>query len=154
MSNLAEAATTNSTIYVHDTHAEVVLLSINDVLTSINEKLSGGTGTSLSSSAQSANVTLPSYAEFLDGFSSTVESFGVYVKQLSEINIPSEIKMTGNHVVDVRITGAAAFEGLKKDFQVMMKQEISTAMNKIWQQSGGKLGMSDSAFVKSAQLTD
>jgi hypothetical protein len=140
MTDLAQAATTNSTIYVYDTHNEAHLLSIRDVLNNINNTLSQNGGGNLQRAANQSNVTLPNYTEFLEGFSASVESFGSYVRQLSEIQIPEKITMVGTHVVDVRISGAAAFDGLKKDFQNMMKQEISKKMNKIWQQSGGKLG--------------
>lgn len=69
--------------------------------------------------------------------------FASYVDKLVNFefpSIPEKIEMSGNHVVDVRITGAAAFEGLKKDFTNMMQTEIKKAMGKIWSQSGGQMG--------------
>jgi hypothetical protein len=53
--------------------------------------------------------------------------------------------MNGNHVVDVRISGAAAFEGLKKEFNTMILAEIRKEMGKIWSSTGGALGASPNA---------
>jgi hypothetical protein len=78
--------------------------------------------------------------EALNNFNLT---FGSYVDKLVSFEfptIPDVIEMKGNHVVDVRISGAAAFEGLKKDFNNMMQAEIKKAMGKIWGQSGGQMG--------------
>jgi len=81
--------------------------------------------------------------QFLESFGTILNNFGTYVDKLATINIPKipeKIEMQGNHVVDVRITGAAAFEGLKKDFGNMIQAEISKKMNKIWVQSNGQYG--------------
>lgn len=78
--------------------------------------------------------------EALNNFNTT---FGSYVDKLVTFEfptIPDVIEMKGNHVVDVRISGAAAFEGLKKDFEKMMQTEIKKAMGKIWGQSKGEMG--------------
>jgi hypothetical protein len=78
--------------------------------------------------------------EALNNFNTT---FGSYVDKLVTFEfptIPDVIEMKGNHVVDVRISGAAAFEGLKKDFEIMMQKEIKKAMGRIWGQSNGQMG--------------
>lgn len=80
--------------------------------------------------------------ESLNAFNTT---FGSYVDKLVTFEfptIPDVIEMKGNHVVDVRISGAAAFEGLKKDFEKMMQAEIKKAMGKIWDKTGGAMGAS------------
>jgi hypothetical protein len=95
---------------------------------------------------QNSNNTQPSIMidensrQFMEAFSTTLQSFGSYVDKLAEIKIPEKIEMSGTHIVDVRISGAAAFEGLKKEFNDMVVAEVSKEMNKIWAQSGGKLG--------------
>jgi hypothetical protein len=78
--------------------------------------------------------------KFLQDFGTILNSFGTYVDKLAGIKIPDTIEMKGNHIVDVRISGAAAFEGLKKDFTNMIQVEISKKMSKIWAQSNGLLG--------------
>ena len=78
--------------------------------------------------------------EFARTINVSFDDFGRHVEQLSAIKIPGKIELTGNHVVDVRITGAAAFEALKKDFNNMIVVEVSKAMGKIWNQTGGGLG--------------
>jgi hypothetical protein len=92
-------------------------------------------------SATGYTITLDETSrQFLETFNTTLNSFGGYVDKLAGIKFPDEIKMVGNHVVDVRISGAAAFDGLKKDFTNMIQVEVSKKMNMIWKQSGGKLG--------------
>jgi hypothetical protein len=81
--------------------------------------------------------------ESLKGLETFNTNFATYVDKLVAFEfptIPEVIEMKGNHVVDVRISGAAAFEGLKKDFETMMQKEIKKAMGKIWGQSGGQMG--------------
>jgi hypothetical protein len=93
-------------------------------------------------SAQDAKLISidPDSIEKLNTFNT---NFATYVDKLVTFEfptIPDVIEMKGNHVVDVRISGAAAFEGLKKDFEKMMQTEIKKAMGKIWGQSGGQMG--------------
>jgi hypothetical protein len=94
--------------------------------------------------------TTPTTAQTLTIDSNSIEklntfntNFGSYVDKLVAFKfptIPDVIEMKGSHVVDVRISGAAAFEGLKKDFEGMMQTEIKKAMGKIWGQSKGEMG--------------
>jgi TP901 family phage tail tape measure protein len=78
--------------------------------------------------------------QFAQSISSGFEAFGTYVQALSGIKLPEKIELSGSHVVDVRITGAAAFDALKKDFTNMISVEVSKAMNQIWNQTGGGIG--------------
>jgi hypothetical protein len=81
--------------------------------------------------------------ESLKGLETFNTTFATYVDKLVAFEfptIPEVIEMKGNHVVDVRISGAAAFEGLKKDFEKMMQSEIKKAMGKIWDKTNGALG--------------
>ena len=48
--------------------------------------------------------------------------------------------MVGNHTVDVRISGAAAFEGLDKRFKEMINKAVDEKMGNLWRQTGGALG--------------
>ena len=87
------------------------------------------------------NLTIDdSSRKFLDELKSTFTSFGSYIDKLATIKIPDNITMTGTHTVDVRISGAAAFDGLKKDFTNMIEVEISKSMSKLWKQSNGGVG--------------
>jgi TP901 family phage tail tape measure protein len=73
--------------------------------------------------------------------------FGSYVDKLSNISLPTvpdTIEMTGNHVVDVRVTGAAAFESLQDGIKNMIDTKINEKMGEIWTQSGGQLGKAPS----------
>jgi len=103
-----------------------------------NQNITNAT-TSTPTEASVINIS-PDSLKGLETFNTT---FATYVDKLVAFEfptIPEVIEMKGNHVVDVRISGAAAFEGLKKDFETMMQKEIKKAMGKIWGQSGGQMG--------------
>ena len=145
MTRLANAGLAQGSIFTHDIHVVGELVTIRDVLEKVNENLSkgGSNGNNLQRIAEESRINIPSMTEFLTGFSTKVDEFGSYVQQLSRINIPtipSEITMRGNHVVDVRISGAAAFEGLEEKFNKMIKKQIGKKMEKIWNQTKGMAG--------------
>ncbi|NDC71830.1 MAG: phage tail tape measure protein [Sphingobacteriia bacterium] len=95
------------------------------------------------------NKNMPDYKKFLDQFADNVKTFGSYIDKLSTIKpIPETITMKGQHEVNVRITGAAAFEGLKQDFMTMLESEISKEMERIWKQSSGQFGRSSAEKTK------
>jgi TP901 family phage tail tape measure protein len=58
----------------------------------------------------------PNAQAFLDSLSSTFSTFNTYIDKLSAVaaTIPPKIELTGNYVLDVQISGAAAFEALDK----------------------------------------
>ena len=79
----------------------------------------------------------------LEGLNTFNTNFGAYVDKLVNFQfptIPEKIEMTGTHTVDVRVTGAAAFESLQKNIQDMINKEIDVKMTQIWQQTGGQIG--------------
>ena len=70
-------------------------------------------------------------------------NFGAYVDKLVNFQfptIPEKIEMTGTHTVDVRVSGAAAFESLQKNIQDLINKEIDVKMAQIWKQTGGQIG--------------
>ena len=56
----------------------------------------------------------PNAQSFIDNLQKTFDSFNTYIDKLSTVaaTIPSKIELTGNYVLDVQISGAAAFEAL------------------------------------------
>jgi ABC-type transporter Mla subunit MlaD len=118
----------------------------------VNDRTSGTPGDRMTTDQTGSgyNITIDeSSRQFLEAFSVTLNSFGSYIDKLSAIQLPDSITMKGEHVVDVRISGAAAFEGLKKDFMNMMQVEISNKMAMIWKQTGGKVGEAPTNTVDS-----
>ena len=96
----------------------------------------------------SYKITLDESAkQFLTEFGS---SFGSYIDQLSKIHIPDKIEMSHNGVVEVRVSGAAAFSALEEKMQKAINDAVSQKMEKIWNQSGGQLGDSPSMPVGKA----
>jgi TP901 family phage tail tape measure protein len=82
----------------------------------------------------------PNAQAFLDSLSSTFSTFNTYIDKLSAVaaTIPPKIELTGNYVLDVQISGAAAFEALDKRMKELavslvepklaaLRDEVSTA---------------------------
>ena len=102
-----------------------------------------------SNEGQNQGGPSPSYNLTIDEASKKIladfnSSFGSYVDQLSKINIPSEIKMSHDGVVEVRVSGAEAFKALEEKMQETIDLAVQNKMEKIWHQSGGQLGDSPS----------
>ena len=105
---------------------------------------SGGTA-SASGPSPSYSITLDEASkQFLGQFSTSLNNFGSYIDQLSKIHIPDKIEMSHKGVVEVRVSGAAAFSALEEKMQKAINDAVSQKMEKIWNQSGGQLGDSPS----------
>lgn len=79
----------------------------------------------------------------LEGLNTFNTNFATYVDKLVGFQfptIPEKIEMIGNHVVDVRVTGAAAFESLQDGVKKMINSAIDEKMGQIWTQTNGALG--------------
>ena len=106
--------------------------------TSPSQPVASSTNTA---TANNPGINSGDFQKFLDGFANNIKTFGSYIDKLSTIKpIPETINMKGQHEVNVRITGAAAFEGLKQDFMNMLETEIGKEMENIWRQSVGLYG--------------
>jgi TP901 family phage tail tape measure protein len=80
---------------------------------------------------------------FLSDFTNSISSFKTYVDNLQRIiSVPIKIDINARHTVDVRVTGAAAFEAFKGDFTNLILNEIDKKFQQIWARSGGQLGSS------------
>jgi hypothetical protein len=80
----------------------------------------------------------------LDALTTFNTNFGSYVDKLVNFTfptIPEKIEMTGTHTVDVRVSGAAAFESLQKGVKDMINTAIDAKMSEIWKQTGGQIGL-------------
>lgn len=79
----------------------------------------------------------------IEGLNTFNTNFGSYVDKLVNFQfptIPEKIEMVGNHVVDVRVSGAAAFESIQKGMKDMINKAIDDKMTEIWKQTGGAIG--------------
>jgi len=79
--------------------------------------------------------------EFLTTLSSKIDSFGKYVDNLANIKIPDKIELNITaQPIEVRITGAAAFENMSEGIRNMIVGEVNSKMSEIWGQTGGEIG--------------
>jgi hypothetical protein len=98
---------------------------------------------------QSSPTGMPSVIQLDSKAMEFVTKFGEFVNQLSQIKIPSVIEVKGgNHTVDVRVSGAAAFEALQEGVKGLINDAISDAMSTIHTQSLGVLGSPKSKNAK------
>ena len=112
---------------------------------------SQGGGQNQGGPSPSYSITLDEASkQFLSEFSNSLNNFGSYIDQLSKIHIPDKIEMSHKGVVEVRVSGAAAFSALEEKMQTAINDAVSQKMEKIWQQSGGQLGDSPSMPVSKA----
>ena len=112
---------------------------------------SQGGGQNQGGPSPSYSITLDEASkQFLSEFSNSLNNFGSYIDQLSKIHIPDKIEMSHKGVVEVRVSGAAAFSALEEKMQTAINDAVSQKMEKIWNQSGGQLGDSPSMPVSKA----
>lgn len=82
--------------------------------------------------------------EFNGSLASTFTKFGTefgrYVDRLEKIKLPETINLNAKHTVDVRITGAAAFDKLEPNLTDLVVSEVKKKFAKLWNQSDGKYG--------------
>ena len=84
----------------------------------------------LSSSGSSDSVSNTGGQSFnTDALTEFASKFESLIGQLSQINLPTEITMTGRHEVNVMINGASAFEGMKDGLRDLVMSEINNSMN-------------------------
>jgi hypothetical protein len=118
-------------------------------LPTINRPVTTATTTAQTTSPQSSPTGMPSVIQLDSKAMEFVNKFGEFVTKLSQINIPSVIEVKGgNHTVDVRVSGAAAFEALQEGVKGLINESISEAMSKLFTQSNGTLGEPKSKNAK------
>jgi hypothetical protein len=107
----------------------------------------GNTGASKGSSGPINGYNLTIDSETQNALSLFNKDFGSYVDKLINFSFPSipdKIEMVGNHTVDVRISGAAAFEAIETRVKELITSSVDSKMGEIWSQTGGKIGKAPS----------
>lgn len=66
-------------------------------------------------------------------FGVSVKSFNSYVERLEKIKFPEKITMGGSYTLDVRVSGAAAFEALETKTKEIINTEISNKLDELQQ---------------------
>jgi len=65
----------------------------------------------------------------IDGFISVMKDFGTYINQLQNIKFPDKITMGGSYTVDVRVSGAAAFQSIEERVKTLIDTEIGKELD-------------------------
>ena len=96
----------------------------------------------------------PNAQSFIDNLQKTFDSFNTYIDKLSTVaaTIPSKIELTGNYVLDVQISGAAAFEALDsrmKELAVsLVEPKLQQLRDEVSATTGGQVKSSSSLGKK------
>ena len=107
----------------------------------------GNTGASKGSSGPINGYNLTIDSDTQNALSLFNKDFNSYVDKLVNFSfptIPDKIEMVGNHTVDVRVTGAAAFESLQEGIKKLIDTSVSEKMGQVWNQTGGQVGKAPS----------
>jgi hypothetical protein len=107
----------------------------------------GNTGASKGGSGPINGYNLTIDSDTQNALSLFNKDFNSYVDKLVNFSfptIPDKIEMVGNHTVDVRVTGAAAFESLQEGIKKLIDTSVSEKMGQVWNQTGGQVGKAPS----------
>jgi hypothetical protein len=92
------------------------------------QQMSQQTGTGPQTQQQNSGATATMITldpKALEAMTSFNDSFGKYIKDLGNITIPNEVKISGNYTVDLKISGAAAIEALDKKIKEIGETFVS-----------------------------
>jgi TP901 family phage tail tape measure protein len=101
----------------------------------------------------------PNAQAFLDSLSSTFSTFNTYIDKLSAVaaTIPPKIELTGSYVLDVQISGAAAFEALEKRMKELavslVEPKLAALRDEVSAITGGQVKSSASMGSPSSGAT-
>lgn len=91
------------------------------------------------------NESTTAFGTKVDVFNTSTSNFGSYVDKLSEaVGSLSNAKITmgGNYTVDVRVSGAAAFQSIEEKTQQLIDKQIGLAMDDLNKKIADATGMS------------
>jgi TP901 family phage tail tape measure protein len=78
-------------------------------------------------------VSITSFGASVTNFGSSIKNFTSYVERLEKIRFPEKITMGGSYTLDVRVSGAAAFEALETKTKQIIDTEISNKLDELQQ---------------------
>jgi len=95
------------------------------------QQLNGGGSAENTGNGGKLQDSVSIFGNHIDNFGTFTKEFGTYVDKLANINLPDTIKLSGNYTLDVRVSGAAAFQAIEEKTQELIDNQIKEEMEKL-----------------------
>jgi TP901 family phage tail tape measure protein len=109
------------------------LVSLKDVITNLAKTMETGTNnnTGFGQQLNTFGVSVTTFGTSVSSFGVSIKSFTSYVERLEQIKFPEKITMGGSYTLDVRVSGAAAFEALETKTKQIIDTEIGNKLDEL-----------------------
>jgi hypothetical protein len=116
------------------------LVSLKDVVANLVKTMETGTknDTGFGQQVNTFGVSVTTFGTSVTNFGTSATIFGVsvksftsYVERLEKIKFPEKITMGGSYTLDVRVSGAAAFEALETKTKQIIDTEIANKLDEL-----------------------
>lgn len=111
------------------------IVSLKDLVGAINSpKQEGNNNDNNNTFGQQVNafgVSVTNFGVSVTNFGVSIKTFTSYVDKLSNIKFPEKITMGGSYTLDVRVSGAAAFEALENKTKQIIDTEIANKLDEL-----------------------
>jgi TP901 family phage tail tape measure protein len=109
------------------------LVSLKDVITNLVKTMETGTNnnTGFGQQLNTFGVSVTTFGTSVSSFGVSIKSFTSYVERLEQIKFPEKITMGGSYTLDVRVSGAAAFEALETKTKQIIDTEIGNKLDEL-----------------------
>ena len=109
------------------------LVSLKDVITNLVKTMETGTNnnTGFGQQLNTFGVSVTTFGTSVTSFGVSIKSFTSYVERLEQIKFPEKITMGGSYTLDVRVSGAAAFEALETKTKQIIDTEIGNKLDEL-----------------------
>ena len=109
------------------------LVSLKDVIANLVKTMDTGTknDTGFGQQVNTFGVSITTFGTSVTTFGVSIKSFTSYVERLEKIKFPEKITMGGSYTLDVRVSGAAAFEALETKTKQIIDTEIANKLDEL-----------------------
>lgn len=109
------------------------LVSLKDVIVNLVKTMEAGTNNNAGFGQQvnTFGVSVTTFGTSVTTFGVSIKSFTSYVERLEKIKFPEKITMGGSYTLDVRVSGAAAFEALETKTKEIINTEIANKLDEL-----------------------
>jgi hypothetical protein len=109
------------------------LVSLKDVISNLVKTMETATtnNTGFGQQLTTFGVSVTTFGTSVTNFGVSIKSFTSYVERLEQIKFPEKITMGGSYTLDVRVSGAAAFEALETKTKQIIDTEIANKLDEL-----------------------
>jgi TP901 family phage tail tape measure protein len=109
------------------------LISLKDVIVNLTKSMETSTNnnTGFEQQVTTFGTSVTTFGTSVVNFGASIKSFTSYVERLEKIKFPEKITMGGSYTLDVRVSGAAAFEALETKTKDIINAEIANKLDEL-----------------------